>query len=123
VEDPIADPSVCKRDIVEFKALGLNAVRVYTVDNSQSHDECMQALADAGIYLILDVNTPHYSLNRLGRVSMVSAEPGIRLLTMADPGPSYNDVYLQSVFATVEMFAKYDNTLVRDIFRSRCRRI
>jgi len=50
-------------------------------------------LADAGIYLILDVNTPQYSLNR------------------KDPAPSYNDVYLQSVFATVEMFAKYDNTL------------
>lgn len=53
----------------------------------------MNALADAGIYLVLDVNTPKYSINR------------------ADPNPSYNDVYLQSVFATVDAFAKYDNTL------------
>uniref|UniRef100_A0A0D6QX47 1,3-beta-glucanosyltransferase n=1 Tax=Araucaria cunninghamii TaxID=56994 RepID=A0A0D6QX47_ARACU len=53
----------------------------------------MSALADAGIYLILDVNTPKYSLNR------------------ADPNPSYNDVYLQSVFATIDAFVKYDNTL------------
>jgi 1,3-beta-glucanosyltransferase GAS5 len=53
----------------------------------------MSALADAGIYLVLDVNTPFYSLNR------------------ADPNPSYNDVYLQNVFATVDAFAKYDNTL------------
>ena len=53
----------------------------------------MKTLSDAGIYLVLDVNTPKYSLNR------------------ADPNPSYNDVYLQSIFATVDAFAKYDNTL------------
>jgi hypothetical protein len=91
--DPIANPDTCKRDIKKFKELGLNTVRVYSVDNSANHDECMNALADAGIYLVLDVNTPKYSLNR------------------ADPAPSYNDVYLQYVFSTVDMFARYDNTL------------
>lgn len=53
----------------------------------------MKALDDAGIYLVLDVNTPKYSINR------------------ETPNPSYNAAYLQSVFATVEMFAQYDNTL------------
>jgi len=91
--DPIADPDTCKRDIEKFKELGLNTIRVYSVDNSANHDECMKELADAGIYLVLDVNTPKYSLNR------------------ADPAPSYNDVYLQYIFATVDMFARYDNTL------------
>lgn len=91
--DPIANAEGCKRDIQKFKDLGLNTIRVYSVDNSQNHDECMQALADAGIYLVLDVNTPKYSLNR------------------ADPHASYNDVYLQYIFATVQMFAQYDNTL------------
>jgi hypothetical protein len=91
--DPIADVEGCKRDIKKFQDLGLNTIRVYSVDNSQNHDECMNALADAGIYLVLDVNTPKYSLNR------------------ADPKSSYNDVYLQYIFATVEMFSKYDNTL------------
>jgi 1,3-beta-glucanosyltransferase GAS5 len=57
----------------------------------------MKVLADAGIYLALDVNTPGYSLNREN--SYV-----IRM--------SYNDVYLQSVFSTVEEFSKYDNTLL-----------
>lgn len=32
-------------------------------------------------------------------------------LILSDPATSYNDVYLQSVFATVDAFAKYDNTL------------
>ena len=53
----------------------------------------MNALAAANIYVVLDVNSPLYSLNR------------------EDPAPSYNDVYLQSVFATVSEFAKYPNTL------------
>lgn len=53
----------------------------------------MSALADAGIYLVLDVNNPAYSINR------------------ETPQPSYNAAYLQSVFATLEMFAQYDNTL------------
>ncbi|KAJ5167774.1 1-3-beta-glucanosyltransferase gel1 [Penicillium canariense] len=91
--DPIGNAETCKRDIQKFKDLGLNTIRVYSVDNSADHDECMNALADAGIYLVLDVNTPKYSLNR------------------ADPHPSYNDVYLQYVFATVDKFARYENTL------------
>ncbi|KAE8330054.1 Glucanosyltransferase-domain-containing protein [Aspergillus sergii] len=91
--DPIADAEGCKRDIEKFKDLGLNTIRVYSVDNSQNHDECMNALADAGIYLVLDVNTPKYSLNR------------------ASPKISYNENYLQYIFATVDAFAGYKNTL------------
>lgn len=92
--DPIADESTCTRDIAEFKKLGINTVRVYTVDNSANHDACMSALADAGIYLALDVNSPKYSINR------------------NEPAESYNDVYLQSVFATIDAFAGYSNTLL-----------
>ncbi|GFF32749.1 1,3-beta-glucanosyltransferase gel1 [Aspergillus udagawae] len=91
--DPIADANGCKRDIAKFKELGLNTIRVYSVDNSKNHDECMNALADAGIYLVLDVNTPKYSINR------------------SKPKESYNDVYLQYIFATVDAFAGYKNTL------------
>jgi hypothetical protein len=91
--DPLADTKICERDIARFKDLGVNTIRVYAVDNAANHDTCMSALADAGIYLVLDVNNPAYSINR------------------ADPHISYNADYLQSVFATVEMFSKYDNTL------------
>lgn len=91
--DPLADTDICMRDIANFKDLGINTVRVYAVDNSLNHDQCMKALQDANIYLVLDVNNPKYSINR------------------GQPGPSYNAKYLQSVFATVEMFAQYPNTL------------
>lgn len=77
-----------------FKKLSINTIRVYTIDNSKNHDECMKALADAGIYLALDVNTPKYSIRR------------------DKPGQSYNSVYLQNVFATIDEFQKYDNTLL-----------
>ncbi|KAL8635828.1 MAG: hypothetical protein Q9228_006719 [Teloschistes exilis] len=92
--DPMADTTVCKRDIAEFKKLNINTVRVYTIDNSKNHDECMNELAAAGIYLALDVNTPKYSIRR------------------DKPAQSYNSVYLQNVFATIDEFQKYDNTLL-----------
>jgi 1,3-beta-glucanosyltransferase GAS5 len=95
--DPIADVNGCTRDVAEFKKLGINTVRVYTVDNSANHDQCMELLANAGIYLALDVNTPNYSLNR-------ASETSIQI--------SYNAAYLQSIFATIDAFAKYDNTLL-----------
>jgi len=93
LSDPLADETGCKRDIAEFVKLGVNTIRVYMTDNSVNHDVCMNALADAGIYVILDANNPLYSINRY------------------DPAPSYNDKYLQSVFATVDAFASYPNTL------------
>ena len=54
----------------------------------------MNALAKAGIYLALDVNTPKYAIDRDA------------------PADSYNDVYLQNVFATIDAFANYPNTLL-----------
>jgi len=94
VTDPLADQSTCERDIKYFQQLGLNTIRVYSVDNTANHDACMSALAEAGIYLCLDVNTPLYSLNR------------------AEVAVSYNADYLQNVFATIDAFAGYSNTLL-----------
>ncbi|KAH7391655.1 glycoside hydrolase family 72 protein [Cadophora sp. MPI-SDFR-AT-0126] len=91
--DPIANSTACKRDIPYFTKLGINTIRVYAVDNSKNHDECMAALAEAGVYLVLDTDTSKYSLNR------------------EDPEESYNSVYLQSVFSTIDAFANYTNTL------------
>ncbi|AEO66559.1 glycoside hydrolase family 72 protein [Thermothielavioides terrestris NRRL 8126] len=91
--DPLADPKVCMPDIEKFKKLGVNVIRVYSTDNSMDHDECMNALAEANIYVVLDANNPKYSIKR------------------EDPHGSYNTVYLQSVFATIDSFAKYSNTM------------
>lgn len=92
--DPLADPDSCTRDITEFTKLGINTLRVYTIDNSKNHDACMQALEAAGIYLALDVNTPKYSIRQ------------------DKPAQSYNHVYLQNIFATIDMFHNYTNLLM-----------
>ena len=51
-------------------------------------------LAQAGIYLALDVNTPKYSIRQ------------------DKPAQSYNSAYLQNIFATIDEFVKYSNTLL-----------
>src|SRR5690606_30265303 len=56
LQDPLSNVDICSRDIPYMKELGLNTIRVYTIDNSKDHSECMKLLDEAGIYLILDVN-------------------------------------------------------------------
>lgn len=48
--DPLSDINTCARDIYMFQQLGINTIRVYSVDPSLNHDECMTLLAQAGIY-------------------------------------------------------------------------
>ncbi|OLL25742.1 1,3-beta-glucanosyltransferase gas4, partial [Neolecta irregularis DAH-3] len=91
--DPLADSAGCDRDVAAFKSLGINTIRVYSILNNGDHSHCMNLLADAGIYLILDVNTPLISINR------------------ANPASSYNAVLLQNIFATIDAFSSYDNVL------------
>lgn len=93
LEDPLADTNVCERDVKYFQELGINTIRVYSIDNTKNHTECMDTLAKAGIYVILDVNTPHSSITR------------------SDAACSYNTDYLQEVFASIVEFAQFDNTL------------
>lgn len=91
--DPLGDADTCKRDIAYFKDLGLNTIRVYSVDNTLDHTECMEALDAAGIYLLLDVNTPKASLSGW------------------DTECSYNIDYLNEVMSIVDEFATYSNVL------------
>jgi hypothetical protein len=96
-KDPLLDIESLKRDVANFKSLGINTIRIYTIDNSKNHDEGMKMLDDAGIYVALDANTPKYSLNRENAQTLHR---------------SYNDVYLQNVFATIDAFADYSNLLL-----------
>lgn len=95
--DPLLDIPTLTRDIANFKELGINTIRIYTVDNSASHSEAMSLLDSAGIYLALDTNTPVNSLDRSSNATLFQ---------------SYNENYLQSVFATIDTFADYSNLLL-----------
>ncbi|KAK7206035.1 Glucanosyltransferase-domain-containing protein [Myxozyma melibiosi] len=91
--DPLADYDVCSRDIPYIKALGMNTIRVYHVDNSADHSDCMQLLADNDIYLILDVANQDQSISR------------------DYPYYSYNYILAQHNFATIDVFQNYTNLL------------
>lgn len=93
--DPLSDINTCARDIYLFQQLGINVIRVYSVDPDINHDDCMTLMAMAGIYLILDVNTPLPNQH----------------LNNKEPWTSYNEKYLEHIFKVVDVFSGYHNTL------------
>lgn len=93
--DPLSDANTCARDIFLFQQLGINTVRVYSVNPDLNHDECMTMLANAGIYLVLDVNSP---------------VPG-QALNRYEPWTTYNENYVTHYLKVVHQFAGYNNTL------------
>ena len=64
ITDPLADSTSCLRDIEYMKKLNTNTIRVYAIDPSKDHKACMNALADAGIYVVADLSEPGNSINR-----------------------------------------------------------
>lgn len=90
--DPLANTAGCKRDIPLLKELETNTIRVYALDPSQDHDDCMKMLADAGIYVIADLSAP-------GKLSINSDDP------------QWNDDLYARYASVVDLMAKYTNTL------------
>lgn len=94
--DPLAMPDACNRDLPHLTDLGVNTVRVYSVNSSLNHDSCMQAFSDANIHVIIDLALP-------GNSSINRAEP-------------VWDTALQTVYLeTIDAFSKYDNVLAYSV--------
>ncbi|KAL9048115.1 MAG: hypothetical protein Q9206_006233 [Seirophora lacunosa] len=88
--DPLIDTDQCKRDAKQMQDLGANAIRVYHVDPTADHKGCMDAFADVGIYLFVDLDD---------------------FPTQIQPTtPSWNPSQLAAFSAVLDEFQKYDNT-------------
>ncbi|SCU83329.1 LADA_0C10792g1_1 [Lachancea dasiensis] len=62
--DPLASPELCLRDVPYLANLGVNTIRVYSIDPNKSHDVCMKALLEKGIYVLVDLSEPDASISR-----------------------------------------------------------
>lgn len=68
--DPLALSDACRRDIPNLQNLGVNVARVFSVNASLNHDDCMRQFSQANIYIILDMALPgNSSINRADPVS------------------------------------------------------
>ncbi|KAJ6263088.1 1,3-beta-glucanosyltransferase gel4 [Drechslerella dactyloides] len=89
--DPLVDKDQCALDAALMKTLGVNTIRVYQTDPHGNHDDCMRIFADAGIYLFVD---------------LANFETGIN-----EDNPYWSQTQLSSFAATLDAFARYENTV------------
>ncbi|KAI6010180.1 carbohydrate-binding module family 43 protein/Glycoside hydrolase family 72 protein [Pisolithus marmoratus] len=94
--DSLANGTDCQRDLPYLQQLGVNTIRVYSVDSSLNHDTCMQLFSNAGIYAIIDLSLPvNGSINR--------------------DSPTWSTNLLDLYLETVNSFSKYDNVLAYNV--------
>lgn len=89
--DPLTQVEDCKRDVPLLKELKTNIVRVYAIDPEGDHDECMELLAKAGIYLIADLSQPDQSVK--------------------SEDPSWNDDLYTRYTSVIDALQKYNNVM------------
>lgn len=88
-DDPLLDVDQCTRDAKLMADLGANTIRVYHVDPAQSHDKCMQAFADQGVYLFLDLSSFNTAFDQ--------------------DNPGWNQTQLSAFEQVLDAFQGYDN--------------
>ena len=64
--DPLAKTEQCEHDADLMKQLGVNAIRVYHVNEAADHRGCMNAFARAGIYCFIDLDSFYTYIRYVG---------------------------------------------------------
>ena len=67
VDDPLSVPEQCELDASLMKNLLVNTIRVYSVNNDLSHDQCMKIFEEHGIYVVISLDTPMATIYRVSR--------------------------------------------------------
>ncbi|TFK21152.1 hypothetical protein FA15DRAFT_718037 [Coprinopsis marcescibilis] len=94
--DPLADPDACRRDLPHFSSASINTLRVYHINSSLNHDECMEMFSEANIYVILDLSIP-------------------RTGSIVDGTTPWSTSIMDMYFSTIDAFEKYDNILAYNV--------
>ncbi|KAK6956831.1 hypothetical protein Daesc_002112 [Daldinia eschscholtzii] len=89
--DPLADADKCKRDIPVMKKIFTNVIRVYAIDPTKNHDDCMEQLASNDIYVIADLGEPGTSID--------------------SNDPEWNVGLYQRYTAVIDSLSKYKNVI------------
>ena len=89
-EDPLIDNNQCQLDASLMKTLGANAIRVYHVDPTADHQDCMKTFADAGIYLFVDLDTFNTQIEQTA--------------------PHWNESQYDAFAKVMDEFQQFDNT-------------
>ncbi len=63
--DVLANPEQCALDAPLMKTLLVNTIRVYAVDNTANHTDCMKIFENAGIYVIIGLWTIDMGIDRV----------------------------------------------------------
>jgi 1,3-beta-glucanosyltransferase GAS3 len=94
-QDALSNGDNCLRDAIVLQGLGVNTIRIYNIDPDLNHDLCMSIFNYAGIYVILDVNSP-----------LVGES-----IDRSAPWTTYHEGYLTRVFKVIEAFKDFPNVL------------
>lgn len=93
--DPLSRPDQCRRDAAVIQSLGANVIRVYNLHADLNHDECVTVFNNAGIYLMIDVNSPVVNTH----------------INKDNAKSTYHHGYLENIFKVVEAFKGYSNVM------------
>lgn len=89
--DPLADKEKCERDIPILAKAHTNTIRVYSIDPTKDHDDCMKLLQENGIYVVADLGEPSTSIDR--------------------DNPQWTVELFQRYKDVVDVLAEYDNVI------------
>ena len=104
--DPLANATVCARDVPLLQQLRTNTIRTYAIDPTLDHSDCMQMLTEAGIYVVSDLGEPGNSINR--DTPEWNAEVYARYTAVVDSLANYTNVL--GFFAGNEVTNAANNT-------------